>query len=226
MIASAPQLTNVGKSLLMRAIAGEQITFTRFKAGSGSLSAGQTIEELTDLIETVLAFSVNSVDTDDAGEGSIAITGEFTSEDVTEDFVWRELGLYAKGEDNVEILYAYANDGEHAGIVRAISTDVLTTQTVTTIVAVDEAENITVEYTPVELPQTVLEIDCGSISSLPKTVSNARITNDMVVVKAVLGTPTAQTGDWTVTTVSGSLTISGTISGSTTLVLYLSRTIN
>ena len=59
------------------------------------------------------------------------------------------------------------------------------------------------------------------VSSLPKTINNAGITSDMVVLKSELGTPTAQTGDWTVETSDGSLTISGTVSGTTTVKLYL-----
>ena len=66
-----------------------------------------------------------------------------------------------------------------------------------------------------------LVVSCGTISSLPATISNANVESDMVVLQSVLGTPSAQTGDWTVTTASGSLTISGSISGSTTLTLYL-----
>jgi hypothetical protein len=71
----------------------------------------------------------------------------------------------------------------------------------------------------------VLIINVASFSSLPQTVNDANIENDMVVVNSVLGTPSAQTADWTVTTSSGSLTISGTnaISGSTTATLYLMK---
>ena len=71
------------------------------------------------------------------------------------------------------------------------------------------------------LPTLVLSVD--SFSSLPQTVTNANITSDMVVVNSVLGTPSAQTGDWTITTANGSLTIAGNISGSTTLTLYLMK---
>lgn len=67
----------------------------------------------------------------------------------------------------------------------------------------------------------VLVIDVASFSSLPQTVSNSAITANHVCVKAELGTPSAQTGDWTVTTSAGSLTLSGLISGSTTAKLYL-----
>lgn len=61
----------------------------------------------------------------------------------------------------------------------------------------------------------------SSFSSLPQTLSDSNITANHVVVNAVLSDPSAQTGDWTVTTGNGSATVSGSISGSTTLTLYL-----
>lgn len=69
----------------------------------------------------------------------------------------------------------------------------------------------------------VLEVNCGTISSLPKTISSTEITEDMIVVNSALGTPSAMTGNWTVATSNGSVTISGSISGSTTLKIYLAR---
>ena len=68
-----------------------------------------------------------------------------------------------------------------------------------------------------------LVVTVASFSSLPQTVSNSSIEDDMVVINSVLDTPASQTGDWTVTTSNGSLTISGSISGSTTLTLYLMK---
>jgi hypothetical protein len=67
----------------------------------------------------------------------------------------------------------------------------------------------------------ILEITSTSFNSLPQTINDAAITADHVVLNSVLSNPSAQTGDWTVTTSAGSLTISGTISGSTTITLYL-----
>lgn len=69
-----------------------------------------------------------------------------------------------------------------------------------------------------------LLIDIPSFNSLPQTVSHASITANHVVMHMTLGTPTAQTGEWTVTTSNGSLTITGTISGSTTAQLVLGET--
>ena len=69
----------------------------------------------------------------------------------------------------------------------------------------------------------VLIASVASFSSLPQTVTNESITSDMVVVNSVLGTPSAQTSDWTVTTADGFATVAGSISGSTALTLYLMK---
>ena len=66
-----------------------------------------------------------------------------------------------------------------------------------------------------------LVVESSSFNSLPQTLSDAGITSDHVVMNSVLSNPSAQTGDWTITTSSGSLTIAGSISGSTTITLYL-----
>lgn len=67
----------------------------------------------------------------------------------------------------------------------------------------------------------VLVITTSSISSLPQTITNSNITSDMVVVNSVLSNPSAQTSNITVNTSNGSLTLSGSLSGSTTITLYL-----
>ena len=66
-----------------------------------------------------------------------------------------------------------------------------------------------------------LVVEVGTLSSLPQTITNDEIHASHVAVNSILGTPSAQTSDWTVTTSEGSLTIAGSISGSTTLTLYL-----
>ena len=146
MISTAPSLTERGKSLLMRAIGGEQITFTRFKIGSGALATGQNQDDLTDLIHPVLAVAIT--DMDDSQEGLLAISGEFDNENVTADFLWREMGIFAKGEDNIEILYAYANDGNNAGMLRQLNTEIINIEEITMLVAIGEAQNVTAVYSP------------------------------------------------------------------------------
>ena len=71
----------------------------------------------------------------------------------------------------------------------------------------------------------IKKVSKSSVSSLPTSISNSDITADMECVKAVLSNPAAQRSEWTVTTAAGSVTISGTISGTTNITLYLETTI-
>lgn len=67
----------------------------------------------------------------------------------------------------------------------------------------------------------VLVVSKSSVSSLSTTITNDLITSKHVVLNAILSNPAAQTGDWTVTTSNGSLSIAGTISGTTDITLVL-----
>ena len=72
-----------------------------------------------------------------------------------------------------------------------------------------------------ELNDHDLVINIGSFSSLPKTISNSKITSDHVVSEFMLSSPIVQTTDWTVTTSAGQAVISGSINGATTARLIL-----
>lgn len=80
------------------------------------------------------------------------------------------------------------------------------------------SSNLTVQE---ELDDKILVLDIPSFSSLPRLINNSRITMNHIVAEAILGTPSAQTGDWTVVTTNGQVAVAGTISGSTTLKLVL-----
>lgn len=71
----------------------------------------------------------------------------------------------------------------------------------------------------------ILTLSVGTFSSLPKTISNAAITYDMVVLSCVFGTPSAITSDITWQTSNGQLTLRGSISGSTTAQIVLGRSV-
>jgi hypothetical protein len=84
------------------------------------------------------------------------------------------------------------------------------------------SNNVSANATAIAKCETLV-VSVASFSALPQTITNANIDDDMVVVNSVLSNPSAQTGDWTVATSSGSLTISGSISGTTTATLYLMK---
>ena len=63
---------------------------------------------------------------------------------------------------------------------------------------------------------TLLQVSASAVSSLPTTINDANITANMVVVQCTLSAPQTQSGDWTVTTSAGSLTISGNMASIST----------
>ena len=140
MISVAPTITDAGKNLLLRAIAGETITFTRFKIGNGEL-ADADASALVDLLNPLVEFPINEIDK--SSSKYVKLTGTFDSTFITSDFRWKELGIFCKGEDGKEVLYAYSNDGENAGMLKANSTEVVAEQSISLVIAIGNAENVT-----------------------------------------------------------------------------------
>ena len=68
---------------------------------------------------------------------------------------------------------------------------------------------------------SIICIDLESFSTLPKTITNDAITSDHKVIRDEIGNPSALSGDLTVTTTNGSMTISGTLTNATTMRLIL-----
>ena len=69
----------------------------------------------------------------------------------------------------------------------------------------------------------VLKLAFEEVTDFTNPFTNSGITSDMYVIHSELSNPSAQLSDWTVTTSTGSLSISGTISGQTNITLYLAH---
>lgn len=72
----------------------------------------------------------------------------------------------------------------------------------------------------------LIELNTNSFNSLPLVINDNRITSDHVVAEWVISNSSAQTSDWNWTTEKGKITITGSISGSTTLYLLLGKRSN
>lgn len=68
-----------------------------------------------------------------------------------------------------------------------------------------------------------LFVSISNLSALPYTYSNSKITAKHRVVNMVLSNTAAQPSDWSYSSAAGSITISGTISGTTNVYLYLAE---
>ena len=122
-------LTNLGKDLLARAIiGGEALTFTKIELGKGVPSGDY--EELTGLVEPFKVLTITS--TAKLEGGSYRVRTAFSNGGITEDTYLKEIGVFARGEDGIEILYSYCYTdtpdlipAEGAGILERVE-DVIT----------------------------------------------------------------------------------------------------
>jgi hypothetical protein len=101
--------------------------------------------------------------------------------------------------------------------------DLDTTAKASIVEAINEVKGETTELNTAAVKLETLIVSISSVSSLPVTANNSDIESDMVVINSELSVPSAQISDWTVTTASGSLTVSGSISGTTNIKLYLTK---
>ena len=149
MFKTVPQLTDMGKTLILLAAGGTEFQLTKFQAGNGILSSGETPSAMTALKNVVVddIGITQAEDTED--EVFIQVTGSFNNyTDVQSDFTWTEFGLIAEDGDGNEYLFAYAYDAENAEAIRASGGDVVVEQTISMIVAIGDSENITVNVIP------------------------------------------------------------------------------
>ena len=123
-------LTNKGKELLVRAILGEAIVFTKVEIGKGTLSPGTNKESLTSLIDSFKILSITS--TTNLPNGGYRIRISFNNKGFKQDTYLREVGVFARGEDGAEILYSYCNTdtpnlipNESSGIIESVE-DIIT----------------------------------------------------------------------------------------------------
>ena len=205
MISTTPKLTTAGTSLLVRALAGEAITFTGFKIGNGDPPSNP--DALTDLVNPLLSFGVSGLDRSQPGQ--VILRGMFDNSDVQSEFRVKEFGIFAQGEkvknftsvgdatftltdkppavnsakvdgdpatissynpstgvvtlssaptsgkpvdirypDGTNLLYAYANDGANAGMIRAYASDVVSEETVLVYLEISSEANVTAYLTP------------------------------------------------------------------------------
>ena len=97
-------LTTKGQALQAKVDAGKtSMEITKMKIGSGTLADGQTLEELTDLVEAKLNVPISS---STAKDNITTITGVITNTGLSTGFYVRELGVFATDPDEGEILYS------------------------------------------------------------------------------------------------------------------------
>lgn len=137
-----PHLTGAGKNLLLRALAGETITFTKMQLGSG---AAQTADNAAALKNPVVSLPLTSIE---VGNEYVTLSSYFSNSSLNEGFHVTEMGIFAKDPDNTsdatkEILYALGNSSVNDADYIPAKTDRIYEVQLDTMVFVGDVENIT-----------------------------------------------------------------------------------
>lgn len=91
----------------------ETLTFTKAELGGGNIESEEEIRFLTSLKEKWGDAVISKCELQGEEKTMVSLELQFTNAELQENKVFRELGLYARGNDGEEVLYAYANAGEN-----------------------------------------------------------------------------------------------------------------
>lgn len=119
----APKLTDAGKNLYYRNMAGEGIKFTTIQLGNGTIS--DPISAMTALVSAVVTIDAAVKNN---AEQYADVSGHFSNAELEEGFYWREIGVFAADPDypndrSHDILYCYQNAYDTADFIPVASVE-------------------------------------------------------------------------------------------------------
>lgn len=153
-------ITNKGLELLSKTLSGEQIQFTRVEMGSGILS--DDISNVDSLIDVRQSLPITSI----TRKGSkVTLSATLKLEDIQSDYDWTEVGVFAKGKDDVEVLYMYGYTENSSYVSR----DSLNEKLISITVMVNSTANVTaiIDNSLVYLTQSEMDAHNDDTSSHP-----------------------------------------------------------
>lgn len=136
-----PVLTKQGLKLQAKVDAGSRMQLTQCKIGSGTLSSGQNLEDLTALIAPVQTLPIASISYSENNSACV-IAAVTDNSNVTSGYYLREFGVYARDPDDGEILYAVASDSE-PDFIPAKGTSTVISQEIGVALTFANAANVT-----------------------------------------------------------------------------------
>lgn len=136
-----PNLTSKGHVLLLRALDGEALKFTRIQLGNG---VAQNAKSATALSNPLATLPLTKMTT---GGQYITLTSSFSNNEITAGFRITEVGIFAEDPDNAgaEILYALGNEAEGTADYVPNKDNRILELEYSVMIFVGEAQNVTAE---------------------------------------------------------------------------------
>lgn len=138
-----PVLTKQGLKLQAKVDAGSRMQLTKCMLGSGTLSSGQSLENLTGLITPVQTLSIASISYSE-NNGACVITAVTDNSNVSTGYYLREFGIFARDPNDGEILYAVAQDA-NPDYIPPSGTSAVVSQEIGVALSFSNAVNVTAQ---------------------------------------------------------------------------------
>ena len=135
-------LTEAGRELLAKGLSGEKIEFTKMQIGDGVSSTDA--RSMSSLVNPKKDLNIISIR---AEGGQCKLGALLSNKDLQTGFYIKELGVFARGNDNIEKLYAYNTSPNPDFIPPFSSNNIVEIEYVDTLI-VDRATNITALIDP------------------------------------------------------------------------------
>lgn len=138
-----PVLTKQGLKLQAKVDAGSRMQLTKCMLGSGTLSNGQSLENLTGLIAPVQTLPISSISYSE-NNGACVITAVTDNSNVSTGYYLREFGIFARDPNDGEILYAVAQDA-NPDYIPPSGTSAVVSQEIGVALSFSNAANVTAQ---------------------------------------------------------------------------------
>lgn len=138
-----PVLTKQGLKLQAKVDAGSRMQLTKCMLGSGMLSSGQSLENLTGLITPVQTLPISSISYSE-NNGACVITAVTDNSNVSTGYYLREFGIFARDPNDGEILYAVAQDA-NPDYIPPSGTSAVVSQEIGVALSFSNAANVTAQ---------------------------------------------------------------------------------
>lgn len=138
-----PVLTKQGLKLQAKVDAGSRMQLTKCMLGSGMLSSGQSLDNLTGLIAPVQSLPIASISYS-KNNGACVITAVTDNSNVSTGYYLREFGIFARDPNDGEILYAVAQDA-NPDYIPPSGTSAVVSQEIGVALSFSNAANVTAQ---------------------------------------------------------------------------------
>lgn len=133
-----PRLTEEGIAMVVAALNGDSITFTKAVIGNTTTAPAHP-EQLTDVVSPMVTAAFTAIT---EGTNYVSLAAIFDNTEIVTGAYASELGLYAENSNGDEKLYAYTYVGENADYIPASDSGRTVENHMTIVVAIGDAEEV------------------------------------------------------------------------------------